>query len=36
VLDDQTVLVEYALQADDSYLFVASKGAVNLSSCRRE
>lgn len=30
VLDDQTVLVEYALQADDSYLFVASKGAVNL------
>jgi CHAT domain-containing protein len=30
VLDDQTVLLEYALQADDSYLFVASKGAVNL------
>src|ERR1700752_632923 len=30
VLDDQTVLVEYALQTDDSYLFVASKGAVNL------
>jgi len=30
VLDDQTVLVEYALQPDDSYLFVASKGAVNL------
>ncbi|HKP82964.1 MAG TPA: CHAT domain-containing protein [Pyrinomonadaceae bacterium] len=30
VLDDQTVLVEYALQTDDSYLFVASKSAVNL------
>jgi CHAT domain-containing protein len=30
VLDDQTVLVEYALQADDSYMFVASQGAVNL------
>jgi CHAT domain-containing protein len=30
VLDDQTVLVEYALQADDSYLFAASKSAVNL------
>jgi len=30
VLDDQTVLVEYALQADDSYLFVASKSAVSL------
>ena len=30
VLDDQTVLVEYALQADESYLFVASKAAVNL------
>ena len=30
VLDDQTVLVEYALQAEDSYLFVASKSAVNL------
>jgi len=30
VLDDQTVLVEYALQTDDSYMFVASKGAVNL------
>src|SRR5215213_2749423 len=30
VLDDQTVLVEYALQADDSYLFAASKTAVNL------
>ena len=30
VLDDQTVLVEYALQADESYLFAASKGAVSL------
>lgn len=30
VLDDQTALVEYALQADDSYLFVATKSAVNL------
>jgi CHAT domain-containing protein len=30
VLDDQTVLVEYALQADDSYLFAVSKTAVNL------
>src|SRR5690349_19416511 len=30
VLDDQTVLAEYALQPDDSYLFVASKSAVNL------
>jgi CHAT domain-containing protein/tetratricopeptide (TPR) repeat protein len=30
VLDDQTVLVEYALQVDDSYMFVASKSAVNL------
>jgi CHAT domain-containing protein len=30
VLDDQTVLVEYALQPDDSYLFVATKGEVNL------
>ena len=30
VLDDQTVLVEYALQPDDSYLFAASKGAVSL------
>ncbi|HEX7774139.1 MAG TPA: CHAT domain-containing protein [Pyrinomonadaceae bacterium] len=30
VLDDQTVLVEYALQTEDSYLFVASKSAVNL------
>src|ERR1044072_8047622 len=31
VLDDQTVLVEYALQADDSYLFAVSKSAVNLT-----
>ena len=30
VLDDQTVLVEYALQADDSYMFAISKGAVSL------
>ena len=30
VLDDQTVLVEYALQADDSYLYAVSKGAVSL------
>ena len=30
VLDDQTVLVEYALQADDSYLFAASKSGVSL------
>ncbi|HEU4713456.1 MAG TPA: CHAT domain-containing protein [Pyrinomonadaceae bacterium] len=30
VLDDQTVLVEYALQADGSYLFVVSKSAVSL------
>jgi CHAT domain-containing protein len=30
VLDDQTVLVEYALQSDDSYLFAVSKGAVSL------
>jgi CHAT domain-containing protein len=30
VLDDQTVLVEYALQPDESYLFVAAKSAVNL------
>src|SRR5829696_4553675 len=30
VLDDQTVLVEYALQPDDSYLFAVSKTAVNL------
>ena len=30
VLDDQTVLLEYALQADDSYLFAVSKDAVSL------
>ncbi len=30
VLDDQTVLVEYALQVDDSYLFAVSKASVNL------
>src|SRR4051794_24346031 len=30
VLDDQTVLVEYALQPDDSYLFAVSKTSVNL------
>ena len=36
VLDDQTVLVEYALQADESYLFAASKGAVSLFCCPRE
>jgi CHAT domain-containing protein/predicted negative regulator of RcsB-dependent stress response len=30
VLDDQTVLVEYALQNDDSYLFAVSKDAVAL------
>ena len=30
VLDDQTVLLEYALQTDASYLWVASKGGVNL------
>lgn len=30
VLDDQTVLVEYALQADESYLFAVSKSAVSL------
>ena len=30
VLDDQTMLVEYALQTDDSYLFAVSKGAVSL------
>ncbi len=30
VLDDQTVLVEYALQADDSYLFAVSKTSANL------
>jgi len=30
VLDDQTALVEYALQTDESYLFVATKTGVNL------
>ncbi len=30
VLDDQTVLAEYALQAEGSYLWVVSKGAVSL------
>jgi CHAT domain-containing protein len=30
VLDDQTVLLEYALQTDDSYLFAVSKSAVSL------
>src|SRR5687768_1992623 len=30
VLDDQTVLVEYALQTDESYLFVATKSGVSL------
>ena len=30
VLDDQTALVEYALQADESYLFVATKSGVSL------
>jgi CHAT domain-containing protein/predicted negative regulator of RcsB-dependent stress response len=30
VLDDQTVLLEYALQTDGSYLWVASKSGVNL------
>ncbi len=30
VLDDQTVLVEYALQSEDSYLFAVSKSAVSL------
>ena len=30
VLDDHTVLVEYALQLDDSYLFAVSKDAVSL------
>jgi CHAT domain-containing protein len=30
VLDDQTVLVEYALQNEDSYLFAVSKSAVSL------
>lgn len=30
VLDDQTVLLEYALQANGSYLWVASRSGVNL------
>ena len=30
VLDDQTVLTEYALQADESYLFAVSKSSVSL------
>ena len=30
VLDDQTVLVEYALQNEDSYLFAVGKSAVSL------
>jgi len=30
VLDDQTALVEYALQNDESYLFVATKSDVSL------
>ncbi len=30
VLDDQTVLVEYALQPEESYLFAATKTEVNL------
>ena len=30
VLDDQTALIEYTLQPDESYLFVATKSAVNL------
>jgi CHAT domain-containing protein len=30
VLDDQTVLVEYALQMEESYLFAISKGSVNI------
>lgn len=30
VLDDQTVLVEYALQTDESYLFAVGKSSVNL------
>ena len=30
VLDDQTVLVEYALQSDASYLWVAGRSGVNL------
>ena len=30
VLDDKTALVEYALQSDESYLFVATKSGVSL------
>jgi hypothetical protein len=30
VLDDQTVLLDYALQPDNSYLWVVSKGGANL------
>jgi CHAT domain-containing protein len=30
VLDDKTLLLEYALQADDSYLFAVSKNTVSL------
>lgn len=30
VLDDRTMLVEYSLQADDSYMFAVSKDAVSL------
>jgi CHAT domain-containing protein len=30
VLDDKTVLVEYSLQPDDSYMFAVSKDAVSL------
>jgi CHAT domain-containing protein/Tfp pilus assembly protein PilF len=30
VLDDQTALVEYALQPEESYLFAVTKSAVNL------
>ncbi|HKY45739.1 MAG TPA: CHAT domain-containing protein [Pyrinomonadaceae bacterium] len=30
VLDDKTALVEYALQGEESYLFVATKSGVNL------
>ena len=30
VLDDQTVLLEYMLQSDDSYLWVVSKGGTSL------
>ena len=30
VLDDKTALVEYALQGDESYLFVATKSGVSL------